>query len=121
MKTKTISLFLLALIALASIACSIVCFTLDTGTMYGGTESRNTYGADFYTDVQNAAAQAATNTYYIGECIEDLASCLATIFGLVFAVTAIIFIYLTVEKVFEMMELSKAANAEVVDQELPEL
>ena len=78
-------------IAIISMAFAICCFLMDTGDMYGGTESAGRYGADFYTDVQNAAAQAATNTYHIGQCIETFGKCVATMFGFAFIIVSLAF------------------------------
>ena len=79
------------IIAATSLVFAICCFAMDTGDMYGGTESASRYGADFYTDVQNAAAQVATNTYYMGECIESFGKCVATMFGFVFIIISLTF------------------------------
>ena len=84
------------IIAVLSLAFAICCFAMDTGDMYGGTESASRYGADFYTDVQNAAAQAATNTYYTGECIEAFGKCVATMFGFAFIIVSLTFVSISI-------------------------
>ena len=65
----------------------IGCIALIWGfnlTMYGTTESSKSYGGDAYTGIQNAAAQTATNTYYIGEAVVDGFQAVLTVAGLTF-------------------------------------
>ena len=100
-------------IAMVSVAFSIVCFALvGDVAMYGGTEPSNKYGADFYTDVQNAAAQAANNAYNIGFCIEVFAEHVMIIFGFFFIVTALTFFSLSMHSFFLRNSLEESVRGE---------
>ena len=87
---KILSIALMAIAAL-SLIFAIVSFSMDSGDMYGSTVTKNKYGADFYTDEQNATAQAATNIYYAGNVMEDFANCFTTISGFAFIIVALTF------------------------------
>ena len=78
-------------IATLSLIFAICCFAMDTGDMLGSTESHNRYGADFYTDVQNATAQVTINTYNMGQCLENFGRCVATMFGFTFIIVSLTF------------------------------
>ena len=115
MNNKKILSFALMAIAVLSLIFAISCFAMESGDMYGGTERQNTYGADFYTDVQNATAQAANNVYYLGNAIEDFASCITTIAGFVFIITALTFGtfgYLTFKDCKKPVEVADSAESE---------
>lgn len=121
-KNKFLSIAFITL-AIISLIFSIVCFTMDAGTMIGGTESSSKYGADFYTDVQNAAAQAATNTYYIGVCIVTFAECMLSIFGLAFMLVSFTFVVLGINKISESKksEISNNKSSIPSEEEIPDL
>ncbi len=48
----------------------------------GGSEDNLTYGADAYTGMQNAAAQAANNVRTLAGIVREGLSCLLTVLGL---------------------------------------
>lgn len=119
-KNKIVAIAFIA-IAVVSLAFSIACFALDGGNMYGGTASDGRYGADFYTDVQNAAAQAATNTYYIGQCIEEFSKCMLLISAFAFMIVALICATVGVSKLFETETVSVGTSTDEAFNDLPEL
>lgn len=50
----------------------------------GSTESKESYGGDAYTGIQNAAAQTATNVYQVGNGIEELYNQIMMFTGIAF-------------------------------------
>lgn len=119
-KNKIVAIAFIA-IAVISLAFSIVCFALDGGQMYGNTESDNRYGADFYTDVQNAAAQAATNTYYLGLCIQDFSKCVLLVSAFTFMIVALVCATVGVSKLLETKTVSVGTPTGEQFNDLPEL
>lgn len=79
--SKTLKQIFIMSAGVISIILSIWCFVMSTGN----TSSKNTYGGDAYTGMQNASAQAATN-------IVDLASITKKGFGCVLLVAGIVLV-----------------------------
>lgn len=78
-------------IAIISFVFAAMCFFMSSSLVYGDTESNLSYGGDAYTGIQNAAAQTATNTYYVNKSISALIECIKTISGYMFIVVGITF------------------------------
>ncbi len=91
MNNKKILALAFLFIAALSLIFSIVCFSMDTSRGNGSTEMNETYGGDAYTGIQNAAAQGATNTYYVNRNVQALAKCVKTAAGFAFIITAFTF------------------------------
>ena len=119
-KNKILAIAFIA-IAVVSLTFSIVCFALDGGQMFGGTESNGKYGADFYTDVQNAAAQVATNTYFLGECVQAFSECVLLISAFAFMIVALICATVGVSKLLDTTASPVAAAIAEASNELPDL
>ncbi len=79
--SKNIKSIFLMIAGGIAIILSIWCFTMSTGS----TSSKNTYGGDAYTGMQNASAQAATN-------IVDLAAIAKKGFGSILLVAGIVLV-----------------------------
>ena len=93
MNRKTLS-SLFIIVAIVSFTFAIICFSMKTDKMLGGTEADHTYGGDAYTGIQNSAAQAANNAYYAGKNISNLAKCITNISGLGFIICSLVFLSL---------------------------
>lgn len=88
---KNLFSYICLAIALVSLIFAIVCFCTDTSYAFGSRESNATYGGDAYTGIQNAAAQTATNVYYLNKNIELLTSSVVLISGFFFLLVALCF------------------------------
>ena len=86
-KKKLMAYICLAIAAL-SLIFAIVCFTMDVDYVRGSTESNSSYGGDAYTGIQNAAAQTATNVYYMNKNLSNFASCIVTMGGFFFVIVS---------------------------------
>ena len=117
MKNKKFLAVSFLFIAVVSLMFAVCCFTMDMGEMYGGTESASRYGADFYTDVQNAAAQAATNTYYIGQCIEAFGKGVAAMFGFAFVIVSLAFGSVSINMFKERKNALLEENEKKIEEE----
>ena len=71
---------MLLLIAALSITFSIICFTAKEHSVKGGSESNYSYNVEFYTDIQNAAAQTARNVLRVEEKMAFLTTCVGFVF-----------------------------------------
>lgn len=87
-KKKLMAYICLAIAAL-SLIFAIVCFTMDVDYVRGSTESNSSYGGDAYTGIQNAAAQTATNVYYLNKNLSNFAACIVTMGGFFFMVVTL--------------------------------
>ena len=65
------TLFIVA--GLIAIAFAIVTICQDVNYVVGSYTWYETYGGDAYTGIQNAAADTATNVYYLNHNLEDFA------------------------------------------------
>ena len=77
--------------------------THDFNYSYYGYVSRETYGGDAYTGIQNACAQVTTNTYNIYGLIQTFSKIFFVIFGL-------LTILHYAEKLFENIKVLKNEN-----------
>lgn len=89
------------IIAGISLVFAISCFRLETDEMRGDIEWNESYGGDAYTGIQNAAAQTANNTYYVGLNISNFAKCVTTMGGFLFTVISFLFASLGVAKLID--------------------
>ena len=85
---KGLALILL-IIAFVALVFSVICFAQDTSFSKGATESNISYGGDAYTGIQNAAAQTATNVYYVNRNLQDFATMVKVIGGFFFLLVAV--------------------------------
>lgn len=124
---KLLPIMYFAIAALALIF-AITCFALDTNEMFGMTEQNQAYGGDAYTGIQNAAAQAATNTYYVGQNISNFAACVTTMGGFAFVIAALAFAtvgwtkwneYLEEIALLDALDQPEAAVEETPAEEVP--
>lgn len=91
LQKKNLFAYLLLALAVIALIFAIVCFSSETSYLYGSTKGNNQYGGDAYTGIQNAAAQTATNVYYLNRNVEILTSCIATVGGLFFLLVSFVF------------------------------
>ena len=77
MNKKLLKIFGIAL-GVLTIILAIVVFTQNVGYY----ESSHSYGADAYTGIQNASAQAANNVKYVGEMIRFAMGSMMLVMGL---------------------------------------
>lgn len=117
MNTKKILALAFIAIAILSLVFAIVCFTIDDGGSRGSTESNKYYGGDAYTGIQNAAAQTASNVYYVNSNIQALTSCVKTVSGLAFALTALVFGALGFVKLQELKTVVAVAEPDIQTEE----
>ncbi len=119
---KNIFYYICLAIALISLVFAIVCFCTDTSYGFGARETNATYGGDAYTGIQNAAAQTATNVYYLNRNIEILTSSVVMIGGFFFLLVALCFALKGVQGLglLEIKEKAEAA-ASVSVEEFPEV
>ncbi len=83
-KKQIIFSIIFAVIGILSIIFGIVIHTADCGEYV--TYSR--YGADFYTDVQNAVADASNNVWKVWFLLRDCFSCLFYVLGIILIAVA---------------------------------
>ena len=82
---KKISDVIKIICALLIIAIGMYCLIASLcADCYGEGAVKNRYGADFYTDVQNAAAQSARNLMYIGNFLSEVVHILGVTLGTFF-------------------------------------
>ena len=113
--TTTLAKIFYAIAALALIF-AVVCFVMAPNNTSGSTEREITYNGDAYTGMQNAAAQAATNTYYINQNIAALISCVTNIAGLAFLVTSATFAGIAYAKMKEVAPALANQNSDAAQE-----
>lgn len=79
---------------------------------YNGTGSKEIYGGDAYTGIQQASAQSATNTYHVLEVVQNFSKIATIITGI------LVILHYTFEliKVGEIEETSKKKNGNTKQQ-----
>ena len=120
-KKKLMAYICLAIAALCLIF-AIVCFTMDADYARGSTESNSSYGGDAYTGIQNAAAQTATNVYYLNKNLSNFATCVVTMGGFFFVIVALGFGLVGVKELgyFDTNTTQLSAEEQVEDLPAPE-
>lgn len=83
--TKKVRSFFLIPIGVLSIILAIVCFSMDRGSY----TSREYYGGDAYTGMQQAAAQTANNVLYLSDIVQAGCSSILLVGGLSLVVCGI--------------------------------
>ena len=69
---------------IAGIASIIIGFTCsEFNFYYSGTVSKESYGGDAYTGIQNASAQTATNVFNVYQCLQAFCKYFFILFGVI--------------------------------------
>ena len=112
-KTERIMAFAMCGIAALCLIFAIVCFAAPVGGLVGCAVYDETYGGDAYTGIQNAAAQTATNVYYLGRNLENFAVIVKLIGGFSFIIAALTFAVQGVSKLIACKSEVVTVNPEV--------
>ena len=98
-KSNKILAFAFLAVAVLSLIFAVICFISSTNNYSIGTyEIDNKYGADFYTDAQNAIAQVTANTYYANRIFRSIVSGMFRMGAFAFILNAIVFGALGISK-----------------------
>ncbi len=87
------------LIGVLAIVFAVLCWCDDSLYAYGSLAVKYIYGGDAYTGIQQAAAEAANNVYYLNCNIETISKILTTCMGYLLFIIGIMLCIIGISKI----------------------
>ncbi len=99
-KEKKLLWFGLLAIGVLAIIFAIISWCSAPEVAGGIKDSFSVYGADFYTDMQNATVAAANNIYYLNGYVEELGEFFASCIGYFLFIIGLVLSLVSLVKIF---------------------